>query len=67
MYLYVKFCDTWGAYNNMMYGIATNSKRRVKRIKLTDEQIKELQPRKVGMNGNQEMYEELFVLSIQEE
>lgn len=43
MYLYVEFINTRSAYDeSMMFDVGTinNSYKRVKRIKLTDEQIK---------------------------
>lgn len=61
MYLYVEFINTRSAYDeSMMFDVGTinNSYKRVKRIKLTDEQIKELQ------HANSES---LYLLSIQED
>jgi hypothetical protein len=61
MYLYVEFVDTKSAYDElMMFDISkvNNCYKRVKRIKLTDEQLKELQ------HTNSES---LYLLSLQEE
>lgn len=67
MYLYVEFVDSWGAYNDSMMGFSTNNRRRIKKIKLTEDQIKELKPKYVGESGNQKIYEQINVLSIQED
>lgn len=67
MYLYVEFFDSWGAYNNAMMGFSTNNHRRIKKIKLTEEQIKELRPRKTSISRGEEMFETVSVLSIQED
>lgn len=68
MFLYVEFADTWNAYMESSMGFnTTTSNRRIKKIKLTEEQIKELQPRKVGTSGDKDIYEVVSVLSIQED
>ena len=67
MYLYVEFADVWNAWQDAQMGFATSAHKRIKRIKLTDEQIKELQPRKVGKSGNTDMFEQVSVLCIQDE
>jgi hypothetical protein len=53
VYLYVAFDDTWGAWHdvNMGFSGCGTSYRRIKKIKLTEEQIKQLQPRQVGESG----------------
>jgi hypothetical protein len=67
MYLYINFTDTWGAYNDTMLGLNQSNRIRVKRIKLTDEQIKELKPLKIGQSGDTEYFECVTPISIQEE
>lgn len=69
MYIYVEFADTWNAYNDSMLGFSTSSanRRRIKKIKLTEEQIKELQPQQVGTTGGKAVYEDMSVLCIQED
>ena len=68
MYLYIQFADTWGAYNDAMYGFSTaTNHRRVKRIKLTGEQVAELQPKCVGFNCGKKMFEDVSAICIQEE
>jgi len=67
VYLYVEFANTYDAWADAQMGFATSAHKRIKRIKLTDEQIKELQPRKVGRSGNTDMFEQVSVLCIQEE
>lgn len=46
---------------------ATASNRRIKRIKLTEEQIKELQPKKVSVSLGKDVFEKVSVLSVQED
>ena len=66
MYLYVEFADTHSAWIEAQMGFGTvNSHRRIKKIKLTDEQVKELQPQKTGKNGDKPTYEAVSVLCIQ--
>ena len=69
VYLYVAFDDTWGAWNdvNMGFSGCGTSYRRIKKIKMTEEQIKQLQPRQVGESGGKPLYENVSVLCIQEE
>ena len=67
MYLYVEFANTYDAWVDAQMGFATSARRRIKRIKLTDEQIKELQPKRVYRNGDTEIYETVSVLCIQDE
>lgn len=67
-YLYVEFADTYNAYVEAQMGFNTStSRKRVKKIKLTDEQIKELQPQRTGVSGNDDVFEQVSVLCIQEE
>lgn len=61
MYLYVEIINTKNAYEDLMLfdtKTVSNRHKRVKRIKLTDEQIKELQ---TSIN------EDLYLLSIQDD
>ena len=67
MYLYVEFANTYAAWIDAEMGFATSSRKRIKRIKLTDEQIRELQPKEVYKNGDTEIYEMVSVLCIQDE
>jgi hypothetical protein len=67
MYLYVKFDDPWNAYNDVMIGISAANRTRVKRIKLTEEQIKELIPKYVGNSGGNPLFESVTPISIQDD
>jgi len=68
MYLYVEFADIWNAWNAAQMGFnTTTSSRRIKKIRLTDEQIAELQPKEVGTNGGVKVHEYVSVLCIQED
>jgi len=63
MYLYVEIVDTWSAWHEAQMGFATTSNRRIKKIKLTNEQIEELRPKKIG----KDIFEKVSVLCIQED
>lgn len=67
MYLYVEFADTWGAWHDQSMGFSAASRKRIKKIKLTEEQIKELEPRHIGDSGGKKIYESVNILSIQED
>jgi hypothetical protein len=68
MYLYVEMFDSWAAFNESNYGCSVPSGcRRIVKIKLTEEQIKQLEPRECGSNGNNIMYESVNPLCIQKE
>jgi cobalamin biosynthesis protein CbiD len=45
MYLYVEFFDSDAAYTAAQLGASTSCHKRIKKIKLTEEQVKQLQPR----------------------
>lgn len=62
IYLYVEFADTNGAWIETQMGLPTSHNIRIKRIKLTEEQIKELQPRETGLNT----FETVNVICIQD-
>lgn len=67
MYLYVEFADIHGAYGDAMLGFSTlTNRRRIKRIKLTEEQIKQLQPRKIKESADtkDDLFEVVSVLCI---
>jgi hypothetical protein len=63
MYLYVEFKDLSGHIIDNEIPVH----KRIKRIQLTDEQIKELTPNKVGSSCGKGIYETIVVLSLQEE
>lgn len=66
MFLYVAFDDTWNAWHCAQMGLdAPTAHRRIKKIRLTPEQIKELQPREVGKSGYDIQYEQVSVLCLQ--
>lgn len=64
MYLYVLFMDMSGMYEDLMYGLDGSDvkRKRVAKIKLTEDQIRQLQPRIVGDHK-----ENVSILSLQEE
>lgn len=66
MYLYIEMFDGWTAFHESQYGCSNPTGcRRVVRLKLTDEQIEQIKPRKTGNNGATEMFESVNPLSIQ--
>ena len=67
MYLYVEFINSYVAWHNVQMGLPIGGVRRVKKIKLTEEQIKQLQPKQVGSSGGVPMFEDVSVISIQDE
>jgi hypothetical protein len=66
-YLYVEFADIYNAWLDAQMGFTTASRKRIKKIKLTDEQVKELQPQITGTSGGEDMFEQVSVICIQEE
>ncbi len=68
MYLYVEFANTYSAYEEAQMGFSiSSSNKRIKKIKLTDEQIRELEPRETYRSGEFALYEKVSILSIQED
>lgn len=55
--LTVIFVNDWEAWNSAMLGIPSNGHPRRVTIDLTEEQIIQLQPRKIGMDGSKAKYE----------
>lgn len=68
MYLYIEFFDSWGAYQDLQFGTSsTTSRKRIKKIKLTEDQIKEIKPLCTGNNRGEQKFETMNVLSIQKD
>lgn len=68
-YLYIEFINNWGKQISISMDIGTDFpiKRRIVKIKLTDEQIKQLEPKKIGRSKGNDIYEDMRILCIQEE
>jgi len=66
VYLYIEMFDGWTAYNELQCGCShpTGCKRIVK-VKLTDDQINLLKPKKTGNNGKMDMFESVNPICIQ--
>ena len=68
MYLYVEFVNTRLAWEEAQMGFGISSNRRIKKIKLTEEQIKELEPRSTGLQAyGRETFETVNVICLQED
>ena len=67
MYLYVEMFDGWTAFHEKEFGCSCPSGcRRIVKVELTEEQIKQILPRKIGNNGKTEMFETVNPICIQE-
>lgn len=66
-YLYVEFIDNWGCYICQHTGEDIPVTRRVAKIKLTEDQIKQLEPKIVGKSNNKNIYEDRRLICIQED
>jgi len=66
MYLYVEMFNGSTAFMEAQLGCSnTSSCKRIVKIKLTDEQIKQIKPRQTGNNGNTKFYESINPICIQ--
>lgn len=67
MFLYIEMFDGWTAFHESQFGCSNPSGcRRVVKIKLTDEQIKQITPKKTGNNAGIDMFESVNPICIQE-
>ncbi|MFC0903739.1 hypothetical protein ACFHWD_03425 [Clostridium sp. MT-14] len=66
-YLYVEFINNWDCYICQYTGEDIPVTRRIAKIKLTEEQIKQLEPKIVGTSNNKNIYEDRRLICIQEE
>ena len=67
--LYVVMMDEWGATNAAMlsnHATPLLGYTRVVEVELTPKQCELIEPRRVGKNGRQDMYERVSPLCIQE-
>ena len=68
MYMYVEMFDGCTAYQEVQIGSSNPSScRRIVKIKLTDEQIAQIKPRKVDNAGKTEFFESVNVLCLQKD
>jgi hypothetical protein len=66
MNLYVEMFDGWTAFHESELGCRNPTGcRRVVKLKLTDEQIEQIKPRKTGNNGPTLMYESVNPICFQ--
>ncbi len=68
MYLYVEMFAGWTAFQEAQLGATSASScKRIVKIKLTDEQLEKIKPKKTGKSGTTEYFESVNVLCLQED
>ena len=68
MTLTVVFADMWASYNNCMFsGLTSKPACRTVHIELTEEQVKLLDARTVGVNGGKDVRETIIGTWIEAE
>lgn len=66
-YLYVEMINNWDKYIGKDLDLDVPLEKRVVKIEFTEEQIKKLEPKKLGCYSNQDRYEDIRLICIQEE